>query len=244
MKTKILLGLIFLSINQSQAQGVVDDFNGSSINPSLWTVYNTPTGNSSVTEGGGNAAFVNGAGLMTISSFTAVSVSGSFQFTGDNDDRFSIFLRFDGTSFDSHWQEPSDGIQIQFAPSSNPSPSNPSLQINDRLNDVNTSLSSLNPEIDMGTYYNFMITDSGSLINVFLTDTSTPILSATTTDNYGNIIGIFNRSQIDNPGPEHETELDSINIQPAPEPSTFSLAAIGIVLMILVHRKTKNEIAK
>src|ERR1700722_9195607 len=104
MKIKILLGLIFLSINQSWAQGVVDDFNGSSINSSLWTIYNTPTGNSSVTEGGGNATFDNGAGLMTISSFTAASVSGSFQFTGDNDDRFSIFLRFDGTSFDSHWE--------------------------------------------------------------------------------------------------------------------------------------------
>ena len=219
------------------AQTLYDNFNVSSINTSLWTIYNTPTGNSSVTEAGGNATFINGAGLMTVANFADASVSGSFQFTGDNDDRFSIISRFDGTSFDPHWQDPSSGIQIQFAPSSNPSPNNPSLQINDLA--LGTSLASANPEIDMDTYYNFLITDSGSVINVFLGGSSNPVLSAETTASYGSTIGIFNREQLDVGGPQHETTLDYISISEVPEPSTFCL--YGLSALLLVGRKLKKK---
>ena len=235
MKFPMFLFVCFLLASKSNGQSLTDDFSGNSINASQWTIYNTDIGNSSVTEGGGGATFINGAGLMTVGGFQDATVSGSFEFTGDNDDRFSIVLRFDGTSFDPHWQQPSSGIQIQFAPSSNPSPDNPSLQINDLA--LNTQLAYAAPEIDMDTYYNFMITDSGSQIDVYLGNTDTPALVADTTASYGETIGIFNRSQIDLGGPVHETELSNISITPVPEPTTLSLFALSILGIFIKKSK-------
>ena len=61
----------------ANAQILADDFNGITINSALWTTYNTSFGNSSITEGGGNATFINGAGLITVSSFVNATVQGS-----------------------------------------------------------------------------------------------------------------------------------------------------------------------
>ena len=238
MKFPPFLFACFLLALKSNGQALTDDFGGNSINTSLWTIYNTDIGNSSVVEGGGNATFINGAGLMTVGSFPDPAISGSFEFTGDNDDRFSIILRFDGTSFDTHWQQPSSGIQIQFAPSSNPSPNNPSLQINDLA--LNTQLAFAAPEIEMDTYYNFMITDSGSQIDVYLGNIDTPALFADTTASYGDTIGIFNRSQIDLGGPEHETELSNISITSVPEPTTLSIFAVSMIGIYLMRKMNKN----
>jgi hypothetical protein len=181
----------------------------------------------------------NGAGLMTVGSFPDPTIFGSFEFTGDNDDRFSIILGFDGTSFDPHWQDPDSGIQIQFSPSSNPSDIS-SLQINDPPNPGTDAsiLAYANPQINTDTFYYFEITDFGGLINVYMGGSTNPIASVTDDNNYGNEIGIFNRSQIDVGGPQMQTEVDYISITSVPEPS--SLPIFGISLFG-IYLKKKNQ---
>lgn len=229
MKTKLILSALCVILPcVAGAQSLYDNFNGSSINSSLWTIYNPPDGSPSVTEANGNANFINGSTLITVSSFSDAIVSGSFQITGDNDGNFNIMLRSDGTSFDSHWEEPSSGIQMVFYSSSNPSQT-PSLRIIDRT--TQTVLAYASPDIDMDTYYNFLITDSGSQINVFLGDSNNPIISAQTTLSYGNKIELFNRSQIDWWGPQHSAELDYVTISEVPEPSTFCLFGLSALLL-------------
>jgi hypothetical protein len=233
MKAKVLLvlALLFLFFYEAEAQILSDDFNGTSINTNLWTIYNTPAGNSSVTEASGNATFINGAGLLTVSNFAAATVSGSFEFVGDNDDRFSIYFRSDGKTFDPTYQDLLSGIMVQFSPSSNPSGID-SLWIANATTDPYTVLQQATPTISMNTYYNYVITDSGNKITVFLTNTNTPVLSAQTTASYGNIIGFFNRQQLSVGGPQHETKLDTISIAETLEYLTIVNNGNGITLSI------------
>jgi hypothetical protein len=121
---------------KSDAQVLYDDFNSTAINTNFWSVYLPPDGNPSATENSGNAILITGATLITVSNFPNATVNGSFQITGDNDSRFNIMLRTDGTSFDPHWEMPSNGILIQFSTTSNPTPNNPSLQIVDQTSGV------------------------------------------------------------------------------------------------------------
>ncbi len=221
---------------RTNAQILVDNFGGNSINPALWTVYNTPTGNSSVTEGGGDATFINGAGLLTANGFPNASISGNFEFTGDNDDRFSIYLRSDGTTFDPYWQDLLSGIQVQFSPSSNPSGIG-SLWIANASTDPYAVLAQANPTINMDTYYNFSITDSGSQISVYFNNSTAPILTVDTTLNDGDTIGIFNREQLDVGGPQHEVEIDYVSITSVPEPKALPLLGLSMFGMYLRRRK-------
>ncbi len=222
----------------ANAQILADDFNGITINSALWTTYNTSFGNSSITEGGGNATFINGAGLITVSSFVNATVQGSFQFAGDNDDRFKVVLRSDGTTFDPHWQDSLSGIQIQFSPSSNPSPGIQSLQIIDL--GTGTVLAQATPQINTGTFYNFTITDSGSQIGVYFAGSASPTLSALTSTSYGDKIEIFSREQAAPWGPAHTSQLDFVSITTVPEPSFIALGSLGSLLFVL-HSRLKRR---
>ena len=226
-----------LSFTAKAEISLYDDFNGSAITSSLWNIYNTSFGSpssgglsSSVTEVNGNVQFVNGAGLITASSYVNATVQGSFQFAGDNDDRFKIYLRSDGATFDQHWQDLTSGILIQFSPSSNPSPNNPSLQI------INATTGNLvaeaAPNIGMGVYYSFSILDSGNQISVFLAGSANPILVAETSAIYGDKIGIFSREQAAAWGPNHISQLDFISISGVPEPSSIALLSIASLLSV------------
>ena len=56
MKFPPLLFACFLLALKGNGQALTDDFGGVIlINTSLWTIYNTDIGNSSVAEGGGDA---------------------------------------------------------------------------------------------------------------------------------------------------------------------------------------------
>jgi hypothetical protein len=225
--------LLLLACYPATAQILADNFNGTSINSALWSTYNTPTGNSSVTEGGGNVTFVNGAGLLTASGYNNATISGSFEFTGDTDDQFGIYLRSDGTTFDPHWNDLRSGVLVQFAASSNPS-GIASLWIADASTSPYTILEQATPTINMNTFYNFTITDSGGEISVYFNNSTTPTLTAQTTLSAGNTIGIFDRQQLDVGGPQHQTTLDYISIASVPEPSVaalFTLAGFGTLLI-------------
>lgn len=247
MKTKLPLSIILCGLICPAViaqNNLVDDFNGNAINTSLWNIYNTGFGTpsaggvaSSVTEGNGVVQFVNGGGLITTASFDNATVQGSFQFTGDNDDRFKVYLRSDGTTFAPYWDDLASGIMVQFSPSSNPSPNNPSLQIIDAT--TGNLLAQASPNISMDTYDTFDITDSGSQISVYLNGSVNPTLSAETTASYGNQIGIFNREQAAAWGPNHISQLDFISVSAVPEPQSIALVGVAAVLLFTVTRKRR-----
>ena len=222
----------------ANAQNLTDDFSGTAINSALWATYNTGFGNSSISEGGGNATFVNGAGLITASSFANTTVQGSFQFAGDNGDRFKVVLRSDGTTFDPHWQDSLSGIQIQFSPSSNPSPGIQSLQIIDL--GTGALLAEATPQIATGAFYNFTIADSGSQIDVYFGGSANPTLSALTSTSYGDKIEIFSREQAAPWGPVHTSQLDFVSITAVPEPSIVALGGISGLLMAFRSRTKRR----
>jgi hypothetical protein len=111
MKIKIipLFTLPFL-FSSAQAQGVVDDFNGTSINPSLWAVT-LPYGDSSVTEGGGALSIENNGRLTTqAASPASYSIYGSFLMANNPYSNFKVVLRTDGTPDGSE----ADGIAFEL----------------------------------------------------------------------------------------------------------------------------------
>ena len=239
MKNKHLLGValcVFFCHETTAQFYLYDDFNDGAIDSSLWNLWLTGFGNSSLTEVSGNARFINGAGLITVSPFMNASVEGRFQMIGDSDDRFSVILRSDGTTFDSNWQTPISGIGVEFRASGNPT-ATPTLQIVDLT--TTTLLGQATPAIGMSTYYDFLIVDSGSDISVFLGGNASPVLSATSSLVYGNKVEIFNREQAAPWGPQHTSEMDFVTISQIPEPqSLFLLGGLGILGYFLSRRET------
>jgi len=99
MKNNILLSLALASLLALSSTGQVlltDDFNGTSIDTSLWQP-SAAFANSSVTEGGGLAMFVNRGRLLSVANFTgAIDIRGRFRFSGENADCLALNLRTDG----------------------------------------------------------------------------------------------------------------------------------------------------
>ncbi|MBI3850955.1 MAG: hypothetical protein HY298_11865 [Verrucomicrobia bacterium] len=182
------------------AQSLTDDFNGASINPALWSTFVTSFGNSSISESSGNVRFVNGSWLTTVAQFPNASVSGRFRISGWEYDRFKVLVRSDGTRVDTNSQVRIGGIGIQFTSGSNPDyGASQTLQLWNFQ--TGTFLAAAAPTIDMNTYYDFLITDSGSMISVFLSNSPIAILSFSSTTTYGNYIEFGNREQAAGSGP-------------------------------------------
>jgi hypothetical protein len=217
----------------SQAQ-LSDDFNDGVINPSLWTTFLTGFGNSSIAESSGNVRFVNGSWLTTIAQFQNASVSGRFQLSGWEYDRFKVLIRSDGTTIDNNWQTRIGGVGIQFTAGTNPD-YGPSQTLQLWNFKTGTLLASASPAIGMNTYYDFLITDDGNQISVFLSNNPNAILTYSTSASYGNYIEFGNREQAAGSGlTPYYLDLDFVSI--VPEPSALALLAIGSIV-VLIHRQ-------
>jgi len=222
MKTKLALCLALVSVWTANTNAqLFDDFNDGTLNPSLWNTFNPSFGNSSLSESGGNLRFVNGAAIITTAQFANPTISGRFRISGWEYDRFKVLLRSDGTTIDTHWQSRIGGLGIQFTSGSNPDyGSAQTLQLwNFR---TGTLLTTAAPTINMNTWYDFTIADSGSLISVFLNNSATPALSYATTTSYGNYVEFGNREQAAGSWPPpYYLDLDYLVI--VPEPNALAL---------------------
>jgi hypothetical protein len=242
MRIKILLGLTFISINQLHAQGVVsDDFNGASINAGLWNVT-LPYGDSSVTEGGGVVSIENNGRLTTqTASPSSYSISGSFLMANNPYSNFKIVLRTDGTPDASE----AKGIAFQFNIQNDPAGGGSTkdnlriFSIGDSGGDFTTPEATAN--LTLNTWNTFLITDDGNNLALYFDGASTPTVSAQSTFSAGNLVTFYNRegngggSSISDGG---ITELDYINITPAPEPSTVSLFGLSILGILFKRLKS------
>jgi len=217
-------------------QSLIDNFNGSTINTSVWNTFNPSFGNGGLSESSGVLTFRNGSYITTVNEFNMPTISGRFSFSGWEYDRLKIILRSDGT-MDSYWQEPVGGLRVEFTPSSNPDyGASSTLHFYDLPNGNGYNMiGSAAPDIAMNTYYDFKIVDSGNLISVFWDNNPTPIFSYATSVSYGNFIQIGNRAQSAGWPPPYFANLDYISI--IPEPSSLSLLALGGVVVALRRKR-------
>jgi hypothetical protein len=172
-----------------------DDFSGALIDASLWQLYK-PFGASQIQPVNGLAVFRNRGGLLSQTNFDhAISVEGGFRFTGRNDE-FKVVLRSDLSNYGTVGEK--TGVSIGFHQEFN-------LVYIREAN--RPQQASVNFTFTTNRIYNFRITDDKERIQVYVTDSSQPLLSFWTSYRTGQQIAIYNR-EISGA----ETQLENIQI--------------------------------
>jgi hypothetical protein len=248
MKTKLFsfLALCLLLSCKAQAQILYDDFNGSSINTSLWQT-STPFSDSSITESGGSAVFQNRGRIITINALpTVLDITGSFEFTGNIHDSFYVMTRTDGISTQP-WGGFDHGIGFGFEIQNDLGQTANNIWITD--NDYSVSSADLTRgtySLSLNTLYNFRITDNGNNLALYIGDLTTPLLTASDSSVYGNQVALNNREGTgggSSISAGSMVKLDYLNIQAVPEPSTAWLALVGgLGASFLRWRKSAQDI--
>lgn len=210
-----------------------DQFNDSTIDTALWQT-STPFGDSSITESGGNAVFVNRGRLLSLASMpTAIDITGRFTFTGNVRDQFNILTRTTGVST-NQWYEFDTGMSFRFQIQNDLGSTANNIKI------AHGGFPGPSPDLVTGTYslalntpYDFRITDDGTNVALFINDFTTPILTATDSSVLGDKLGIYNRegsgggSSI---SAGSTVRLDYIQVVPEPRTALFGLALCGVSL--------------
>lgn len=169
-----------------------DSFNGSSLNTSNWTP-STPFSDSSAAVSGGNLVLNNRGRVLTTNGFSdPVDMLLAFQFTGSQYDSFHIVLRTDGSSNNAPG-EFDNGIFATFRMKSDTGDTSNNVSLFSQQNPTGTQLGAGTFAMTEDQTYLIRILDTGSMINLFINDLSTPFLTAYTTDSYGSQIGLDNR---------------------------------------------------
>jgi hypothetical protein len=217
-----------------------DNFNGSAINSSLWQT-STPFSDSSITESGGFAVFQNRGRIITANALpTAIDITGTFEFTGSSHDNLRIVTRADGiTSNPSAEYDHGIGFGLEMQNDSGQTANNIWIQ---ELGYPGSS-----PELARGTYalslntaYNFRITDNGNNLALYIDDLTTPVLTATDSAIYGNLVALYNREGAgagSSISAGSIVQLDTLTIQSAPEPSIVSLTLAGGFGILYLRRQ-------
>jgi hypothetical protein len=185
------------------ATGVADDFEDGVLNSTVWDT-SLPFGSSAVVETGGLLSLTARGTLRTLADLNdAVEVRGSFRINNSLDN-LKVALRTD-LSTHSQYAEVT-ALIVEFNGSGGaglgPSPSDqPWLASGTFPNPV-------------GQFHEFLIRDSGTIIEVFLDGSEQPLLSATSTFRTGNRIAFYNREFSG-----LKTDLDFIEISELPAPT-------------------------
>ena len=227
MKT-ILCALTALcaKLTVAHSQTVFDDFNGTTVDPTKWTV--STFGSGSVTESGGFLNLMNKGRITSVAQYPdELTLEGRFVISGAAYDQLSFVLRTDG-AFNGPFGESSNGIFIQFNTSQNPDGYNEV-----RINDVTAGagyIAQLHTTLNVGTLYDFKIVDTGNNVSVYLTDLVNPALSAATSSRAGNTFDVYNREIGGS-----TSQLDYLRSS-VPEPASGALVSVGIMLYTLRRR--------
>jgi hypothetical protein len=177
-----------------QAQTVLsDNFDGGTIDPTLWQT-SEPFSDSSITEGGGYAIFENRGRIITVTNLpTAIDITGSFAFTGNIHDDFTILTRTDGiTSNPSAEYDHGMKFALQIE--------NDLGQTTNNVTIIRNSYPATSPVLATGTYplslntfYNFRITDDGTKLAFYINDLTNPVVTASDSTTYSNLLAVYNR---------------------------------------------------
>jgi hypothetical protein len=242
MKTKFLLAIAMAALAPATLAATLnDDFNGSSINSALWSIHH-PSSDSSAVEGGGVVTVLNRGGLITKDGFSGpIEISGRFAITGNVHDLFTFVIGTTGSSLPTYgtfsdgmrfnWLKMTDGGQIVNVVSID------QITGGNPATDTNLALGTFNFAFDQ--FYDFKITDNGSVVSLYFDDLNTPLLTGTSSLRPGNKVGFYNRegagagSSISDGS---EVQVDYLSISTVPEPSALGLFAVAFVSLALFKR--------
>lgn len=233
---RLVSGLaVFLSVVPASF-ALRDDFNGSTVDTSLWTTSlpfsGLPFGPSALNEGGGSLSFVNRGTLITKDDFGPVDITGRFTITGGDQDMFKIVLRTDGT-FTGAYHESANGIAVRWG---HVGFNSYNIEFEHRVTPSDgIALADATYPISVNTTYDFRISDDGSRISFYINDFNTPVLSTVTSFDEGNKIALYNRHY--QSGAAYSTSLDYVQI--VPEPSSGCLLLLG-VMGVLARRSRRG----
>jgi len=233
-------------LHQSYSLTLLDTFDGSGgPDSSKWT-YANPYSDSSVYQSDGYLNLLNRGTLFSKSEFGSdIEISGSMKFTGSDKDLTRLLLRTDKymTPLNASSQL-THGILIGFAPGYGAGISEffgfPAGSDNPADPDGWEPLAATTGTgyFSMNVEESFKVTDDGYTINLYLRDMNTPVATATSTLRYGGYFAIQNREG--GLGGSWESNgsnvsINSLNI--VPEPSAFSLLAIGLGGLAILRRR-------
>lgn len=223
----VALPMIFPSLGLGQL--LHDDFSSGSIDTTIWQPV-APFYDSSISSAGGYATFVNRGQLLTSGTYgTSLDISGRFSFAGSTYDNFRIVTRTDGISTNP-WYEMDRGIHFTFSLRNgdwNDQPGNIGIAVGQYPN-ATIILGYTTFSLVPNASYDFRIVDTGNAVSLFITDLNTPIITASTTSNFGGRIALYNRegsgggSSI---SAGSTVRLDYITV--VPEPSTYALLLLS-----------------
>jgi hypothetical protein len=229
IKFHFFLTLCLLLSYRVHAQSLSDNFNGSTVDTSLWNVI-LPFAQSQITESGGFLTTTGRGTLATVAGFDSPIIISGTVTLNNQFEHFNTMLRSDLSIWppDAQFHEltgicvsfSADGHQIsiqQFTPG--------------QQNPIWLGIGSFN--FTVGQAYDFTITDDKT--NITLSINGTELLSGTSTYASGDQIAFESREFSDT-----SSSLDSVSIQPVPEPSSMALICIGILSLIGL-RKQKNS---
>lgn len=235
---KYLVPFLFLSFAVKAEVLLTDDFGGSSVDSQKW-LASTAIPGSSVTVADGYLNLVNRGVITSVQEFSSpIQIEGRFQFMNNPTSNFYIWLRSTGLG------QPGIGIKFEIQAE----PWNPELRqisIGDYTGSPASWMENVliynhsNKIISLDTWYNFKVIDTGSEITLFFNDATSPTLSLSTVGSAGSKVSFFNRegsaggSSISEGG---LTRFDSITIS-VPEPSAFSLIAVGLGVVLRRRRR-------
>jgi hypothetical protein len=240
MKTKLLI-LSTLLLNTSLFGQVLlnDDFSGTSVDTSLWTV-GLPESDASVTEGNGYVALENAGRITTQMSMPpSYEIYGSFLMANNPYDNMKVVLRSNGTTYNNSRE--SAGIAFQFNVENDTGETYNNLRIfsiGNPAGDFTTP--AVTASLTLNTWHTFRITDDGLNLNLYYDGSSTPSVSAQSTFSVGNLVTIYNRegagagSYISANG---ITEIDSLEIIQVPEPSIGAIIFLGLLPLIGLQKR-------
>jgi len=204
LKNKLTLGLVlglFASVG-AKAATLFDDFNDGVIDTNLWAI-SLPLGVSQAFEAGGRAVVIGRGGFDTKQSFSnSIEVQGRFKFTG-TEDHFSVAIRSDLSLTPTFAER--RGIVIKF------SDNGQSVRI---IEYSYTNIVDMVPGKTFtflgNTDYDFRITDDGTTVRLYMTNSITPILEGSSLFRAGNKISLYNREYS-----YARSEIDFIDIKDA-----------------------------
>lgn len=236
MKSKIYLAFLAISslTSSTSAHLISDNFNNGIIDTSAWQII-TPFGDSSITESGGDAVLANKGWLLSASLLpTALDITGRFQFTGSVHDQFKVVTRASGTFADNPFGEVDLGIGFEFwMMTDSGSPVN-NLKIVRNTNPGSTPILSEGTfAISLNTYYDFRLTDDGTSLALYISDLSTPFLTATESSVLGSRLAIYNREGTGGGSSISDGSIVRLDyVQVVPEPSSALLLFAGAAVWL------------
>lgn len=217
---------IFLTSLLSASAKTFDNFDGVAIDTGIWDV-SLPFGTSQVAESAGTAILQGRGGLNTRESFSeSISIQGRFRFTSTHD-HFRIVFRSD-LAFNSPFMEKS-GMIVVFDQGGDV-----------QIGESEKSTLAISP-YSSDSWVDFLLKDDGNLVQLYVNDLVTPLLTARTDYRTGDKVGFYNREFAFT-----RLEVEYFNVQSLPDSgSAFGMLSAGFGFLIAFRFLQKpNSVAE